>query len=260
MEGCVSGIGHQMLAWALGLTVMLALLDSRQGFLRDHPPRGWRSAGMLVGPLTGTAVLLLLASCCKWSVLLLIGPFVVMSGWYSLAWAARWKASDRRWVGTRAAVVGVLALLFVMLTGGPERWACSVVMGAYASSAALLGGFTLLWLGALGEGADSVGESFSPYGLLARMVALGLTMAGLTALDLFRLREEIPGGFGTLGLWLTLSLALPLLLVAIGHRIYPRGQRWIWAAAWCCTLVGQATIHTMMMSAPGLVPPLSPIP
>lgn len=256
MPVSVMGIGHQLLAWALGLALILALLDSREGFVRDHPPLAWRRAGGLVGPLAAAGTLAVLMTCRRWDLLALTGPFAVMAIAYSLAWLTGKPAVQRRRLGLNAAILGAISVLFLMLIAGPSGWTGGVVMGAYAASAALLGGFTVMLLGSGNDRADEVNVPFSPYGLLARAVAVGLALLALAAGELFRLRDGLSSVGPELGLWVALSLVVPLVLMAAGHKLFPRGQRWIWASAWVSALVGQAAIHSVMLGHPGLLPPV----
>ncbi|HWI53043.1 MAG TPA: hypothetical protein VNT01_12965 [Symbiobacteriaceae bacterium] len=249
--------GHQLMAWSFGIAVTTVFLDIGPGFARDHPPFERRIAGALAGPLAGLSFCLLLVDNPVLTSLLIAAPFALMSSLYSLAWFRRWPANRRRTFGWQTGVVGGVALIVLMLTAGPQYWDGGVVMGVYAASAGLLGGFTCLTVKALyGHRATDVEDSSSPYGIPARTVAVGLGIGGLAALDM--LTWAISGHAGwlpILGVWLVLSLVVPGVLMALGHKLYPRLQLWVWLAALISATGGQATIHTITLFLPGLIPP-----
>lgn len=249
--------GHQLMAWAVGITATTVFLDVGPGFIRDHPPLERRIVGGLIGPVALLSLLLLEVDDPSRTRLLEAVPFAVMALAYSLAWWRGWRAIHRRALGWQTGVIGGVALLVLMLTAGPLDWHGGVVMTAYAASAALLGGLTCLLVKALcGARSDDVDVTLTPYGLPARVVAIGIAISVLGAFDLFVWTlgghtEWLP----VMGSWLGLSLAVPGALVALGHKLYPRLQRVIWAVALTSAVGGQAVLHTITLYYPGLIPP-----
>jgi hypothetical protein len=237
------------------MTLILVLLDSGAGFVRDHPPLGWRLAGMATGPMALLGACGLLAARTRWDVAALSLPFAFMTAVHSFAWWRRSHTEARRVAGRQAAIVGVISLLFLMLIAGPDGWDGGVVIGAYTASAALLGGLTVTLLIALTAGrADEVSVPATPFGVPARAVAVGL---GITLMAAGETIFGLSGGDGVpvpVRLWLMLSLGAPLLLVAAGHRLFPRFQRVIWSGALLSALAGQAAVHLLLTVYPVLIP------
>jgi len=245
------------MAWSLGIAVTTIFLDIGPGFARDHPPLERRIAGALTGPLAAVAFCLLLVDNSVLATLLIAAPFALIASLYSLAWLRHWRPDRRRTIGWQTGVVGGVALLVLMLTAGPRNWHGGVVMGTYAASAALLGGFTCLAVKALfGARATDVEDSSSPFGIPARTVAFGLGISVLAALDtLIWANTGHADWFPVLGAWLALSLVVPGVLMALGHKLYPRLQAWVWLAALASATGGQAAIHAITLYFPGLIPP-----
>ncbi|MGE5672266.1 MAG: hypothetical protein ACM3XM_00050 [Mycobacterium leprae] len=250
--------GHQVIAWALGLIITIVFLDLGAGFTRDHPPLCWRVLGMLAGPLTvvGYACLSLAG---PWPyVPVLSGPFVLVALRYSWAWYKRQPAEPRRGAGRDAAIVGVGVLLFLMLSAGPDGgWTGGIVMGAYGGSAALLGGLTTLLVIALtARVKDEVEVEATPYGVPARVAAAGLSLSGLAGLDLLTrgLSHSTPAQHNLIMLWLFLSLCMPAVLIAAGHRLFPRFQKPVWVGALLSAVGGQVAIYMLLLLYPVLVP------
>lgn len=228
---------------------MLATLfvDLGPGLHRDHPPRGRRLAGIAAGPLA------LLGSACLSTVMpaplffTLVAPFAIGAVAYAACWGFRVRSWVRREVGWEATVVNGVALLLMMTLAGPRHWSGGIVMGVYGGSAALLGSFTVTALGALPKD-----EQQTPYGVPARMAASGVGLTALACLDM------LPGlsGHPPLRLalvWAGLSLVAPLVLIAAGHRLFPRYQAAIWSVAVVSALGGQAAIQGVLLLYPAVL-------
>lgn len=251
-------VGHQMLAWALGMTVTVALLDTGNGFTRDHPPLGWRLVGLSCGPIALTGFLFQLAAGPFPYAPSLTAPFALTACLYSVAWFRREGSVRRRSRGLEAVIVGVPSMLLLMLSAGPEDWSGGIVIGAYTASAALLGGLSSILLTMLTAGApsDEVTVPATPFGIPARVTAAGLTITLMAALEfVFRIRNGSPSVMVATWIWLGLSLAIPLAAMAVGHGLFPRFQRPVWFTAVASALVGQGAILFVILMNPGLVPP-----
>lgn|GEM_PF-1877630 len=252
----LTALGHQSLAWAAGLAATLVFLDSGPGMSRDHPPLGWRLPGTLVGPLAAVGALCLATSSQPLLSLALGLPFAATAAAYSVAWLRHVRARRRRIYGYVAAITGGVSMLALMLTAGPVQWNGGLVIGAYAGSAALLGGLTAALCIALTSAApDEIAVRASPYGVPARVAAVGF---GVTLLGMMDVGFAALSGFRMplqMGLWMLLSLVVPLMLMAAGHGLFPRFQRPIWAGAFGSALVGQWAFHLLLLQRPGLIPP-----
>ena len=250
--------GHQTLAWALGMLITVVLLDSGNGFTRDHPPLGWRLVGLASGPIAVVGFLCLLGAGPFPYVQLLTGPFASVAVLYSRSWYRRDRWDRRRGWGRDAAIVGLGTMLLLMLSAGPIDWNGGIVIGAYTASAALLGGLSTILLTTLTARAksDEVAVPVTPFGVPARVVATGLTITLMAATELlFRLHDGTPAIYRATTVWMVLSLLVPLAMVGLGHGLFPRFQRPVWFTAMASALVGQAAILFVILLNPGLVPP-----
>ncbi|HWI60817.1 MAG TPA: hypothetical protein VNT75_03140 [Symbiobacteriaceae bacterium] len=248
--------GHLFFAWSIGVAATTIFSDLGPGFLRDHPPVERRIAGALVGPLAFLSLAALAAGGSGRLSLLIAAPYFLSAALYSFAWVRRWRAPQRRPLGWQTGVIGAFALLVLMLTAGPQDWHSGTTMAAYAASAGLLGGLTCLVLkAALGAHAADVEDTSSPYGIAARTVAFGMGICALAAFEVLVWLAGHRDWAPTLGLWLGASLVMPGLLMGLGHKLYPRLQTLVWALALASALGGQATIHTVTLFFPGLIPP-----
>jgi hypothetical protein len=251
MNGLMAA-GQGLQAWALGLVLTLVFLDVGPGFSRDHPSLTRRMAGAAVGPLAGISLALSIPTCSLWQLLATCVPFTVLSIWYSWAWWFRWRASQRRSLGQQAAVLGGITLLLMMLTGGPHGWSGGIVAAAYIASVGLLGGLTVLAIMAWTErAADEVPECKASLEVPCTVVAVGLGITGLAALESL---GYLVSSYA-LDFWLACSLLVPAGLLVAARRLWPRFARILWSGALVSALVGQGTIHTLMMTVHGLIPP-----
>ena len=240
--------GYQLLAGALGLTATVVLLDSDTGLVRDHPPLAWRLAGLLVGPLSllSFLCLFLFETAPRWVSLGLVLPYSLMALAYSWTWGRRLGAEHRRLRGREALILGAITLIFASLAQGASEVETVLVMAAFAGSAALFGGLGLnLLVALLARHKGEVEVAATPYGTLARVTATGL---GITLLALLETGARTL--FGTsvmaslpLALWAGFSLLVPLLMVGLGHRLFPRFQPPIWTAAMASVVVGQVALQ-----------------
>lgn len=243
-------LGLQLLAWALGMSVTIVLLDSAADFVRDHPPFAWRITGAATGPMALISFVSILACGAPlWLSLAVVLPFALLNLVYSWAWVHRCSAEMRRKRGREALFLGVITVLFVSLEQGVSEPQSVLVLAAFAGSAALLGGLgTLMLIALLGGRRDEVAVPFTPYGIPARMVATGLAVTLLALLDSgFGLLLGGKGFLTTfLALWVAFSLLVPLGLMAAGHRLFPRWQSPIWATAFGSVLVGQLALQAAL--------------
>jgi len=250
--------GNQLLAGTFGITAATVLLDLGAGFARDHPPLARRLAGILVGPL-GLLSLVLLAKCTPLlELLVLVGGFTCMALVYSYSWLRRFRAARRRPIGAATGVIGGLSLLFFMLVAGPADWSGGIVMGAYVASAALLGGFTTILIAFLtAKAPDEVPIAATPYGIPARFAAGGLAITVLAGLEMAIavIGNADASWLAPVAFWLGLSLVVPAILTAAGHKLFPRFQPLIWGGALLSALAGQAAAHALLTFYPPLLPP-----
>ncbi|HYF91935.1 MAG TPA: hypothetical protein VD969_06790 [Symbiobacteriaceae bacterium] len=249
--------GHQLMAWSVGIALTVVLLDLGPGLTRDHPPSERRVAGALIGPLAGLSLCALSVDYHFGVTGLIAAPFTVMAILYSWAWIRLAPATRRRTLGWQTGVIGGVSLLVLMLTAGPKDWHAGMVMAAYAASAGLLGGLTCLMVKAVrGVSSTDVEASTSPFGIPARAASIGLGISALAALDgLWWAFGGHSDWLPVMGLWLTLSLVVPGVLMALGHKFYPKLQRVVWSAALLSAIGGQAAIHALTLTNPGLIPP-----
>ncbi len=243
--------GLQLLSWSLGLAVTLVLLDSRSGLVRDHPPLGWRVAGMLLGPLAALSfAAVLLGDAPRWVSLGLALPYTLMALAASWVWYRGAAAGLRRQREREAAVLGVLAVLFASLaqTGGDGPPVLS--LAASLGSAALVGGLGILALcGALGGRRDEVEVDPNCDGIPIRVAATGLGITLLAASDVGRALLTGEVALPTLlGLWLGCSLLVPVLLLAAGRRLAAWNRPLLWCAAWLAVVVGQLALQTSLVA------------
>lgn len=243
-------LGLQLLAWALGISVTVVLLDSAAGLVRDHPPVAWRMAGAMAGPLALVSLLaLLLCGTPLWLCLAVVLPFTLLALAYSWAWVRRHPAGLRRQRGREALILGVITLLFVSLEQSIAEPDSVRVLAAFGGSAALLGGLsTTMLISLLRHRQGEVAVPANPYGMVARVVATGLAITLLALLDTGS-GLLLSGGESLslpLLLWMACSLLLPLALVAAGHRLFPRLQPPIWMVAFGSVLVGQTALHASL--------------
>ncbi len=241
-------VGYQLLAGALGLTVTLVLLDSGSGFVRDHPPLAWRLAGGAVGPLAALSFLclILFTHAPLWVSMALVLPFSLLALIYSWAWFRRYGAERRRLRGREAMIVGLITLVFVSLTQTTSELESSLAMAAFAGSAALFGGLGLNFLVALmARRQEEVTVEANPYGMLARVTAtgLGITLMALLETGYRHLAGTSEVASLSLLLWAAFSLLVPLLMVAAGHKLFPRFQSPIWTVAMASVVIGQVTLQ-----------------
>lgn len=247
-------IGHQTLAWALGMAFASVLLDVGPGLMRDHPPMGRRIAGMLIGPLAVVSLGMLYFSGGNLTAVALVAPFALMALWYSWVWLMSDRAERRRELGRQVVILGGIGVLFFMLIAGPSHWAGGMVMAAYTASGALLGGIsTILLQFVTARARDVIPGTASPFGIPARMTALGLGIIVLAVPDMLTAMGGAAFALRPLGEWFALSLAVPAALTGLGHRLFPRFQPTIWSLALVSVLVGQAVIHTLLLTVPGFV-------
>lgn len=243
--------GLQLLSWSLGLAATLVLLDSRSGFLRDHPPLAWRVAGVLLGPL---AVLSLAAVAVgggpRWVTLGLVLPYALMALGASWVWYRGARADLRRQREREAAVLGLLAVLFASLaqTGGDGLPVLS--LAASLGSAALVGGLSILALGCtVRRRRDEVEVDPNCDGIPVRVVATGLGIMALAASDVGRAlltgSAPLPA---SLGLWLGCSLLVPVLVLLAGRRLSDWNRPLLWRTAWLAALVGQLALQTTLVA------------
>lgn len=243
--------GLQLLAGALGLTMTVVFLDSAAGFVRDHPPLSWRCAGMAAGPLALLSLAVLLGSRLPcWLCLSAVLPFAAVALIWSYAWYRRRPAEGRRRRGREAAIIGVITLLFVGLEQPVADSGSALAPALFAGSAALLGGLGMTLLTALlGNHRADVAVRNRPYGIPARVVAIGLGITLLACLNggvglLFVGSSQLAG---PVAVWLLCSLLLPLALVGAGHGLFPRWQPSIWAVALASVVIGQAALQSVLL-------------
>lgn len=249
MSWLLDVLGLLLLAWALGMSVTVVLLDSGTGFLRDHPPRAWRMAGAMAGPLALLSFLsLLVCGAPLWLCVAVVLPFALMDLAYSWSWLRGYGAERRRQLGREALILGVITVLFVSLEQSLATEQSALVLALSAGSASLLGGLgTTLLISLLGGRRDEVETPATPYGTPARVVATGLAITLLALLDTLFVSGR-GGALIPLAVWVAFSLLLPLGLVAAGHGLFPRLQLPIWALAFGSVLVGQAALHMVVLS------------
>ena len=249
--------GHQLMAWSFGIALTVAFLDLGPGLMRDHPSSERRAAGALVGPLAAVSLCALAVDNHYHVTGLVAAPYTVMAVLYSLAWIRHSPAVRRRTFGWQTGIIGGVSLLVLMLTSGPEDWHGGIVMAAYAASAGLLGGLTCLVIKAVyGVAQEDAEASTSPFGIPARVVGFGLGISGLAAVDaLWWAYGGHSAWLPIMASWLVLSLIIPGALMALGHKLYPRLQRLVWSVALLSAMGGQAAIHAVTLTFPGLIPP-----
>lgn len=243
--------GLQLLSCSLGLSAVLALLDTRSGFVRDHPPLAWRVAGILTCPLAALSlVAMLVGGAARWVWLGLAAPYAAMAAAASAAWYRGARADIRRQRGREAAMLGVVAVLFSSLgqTGGDALPA--LPLAASLGTAALVGGLGLLALGGtLGPRHDQVAEEEGSDGVPLRAVATGLGITLLAASDVCR--SVLFGGAPCpvpVALWLTCSLLVPLVLLVAGRRPVVKGRPSLWCTACAAALIGQFALQTALVA------------
>lgn len=240
-------LGLQLQAWALGMTVTVVLLDSAPGLARDHPPRSWRIAGASAGALALAGLLCYsLGDAPGWLLLAVVLPHLLMTLAWSWQWVAGTGAGRRRLRGREALILGLLSLLFVSLESGVCEAQSGLLLAAFAGSAALLGGLTTtLLITLLAHRQGEVDLPATPYGVPAQVVAVGLGICLLALLDAL----IGPGCGGSLLLWALLSLLILFGLTAAGHRLFPRQQPSIWAAALGSVFIGQMILQSSLFLA-----------
>lgn len=243
--------GLQLLSWSLGLAVTLALLDSKSGLVRDHPPLAWRVGGMLLGPLAALSfAAVVLGHAPRWVSLGLVLPYALMALGASWVWYRGAGAALRRQREREAAILGLIAVLFGSLvhTGGDALPVLS--LAASLGSAALVGGLAILALcGTLGGRRDEVEVDPNCDGIPVRMVATGLGITLLAASDLGT--AVLTGGAAlpaSLGLWLGCSLLVPVLLLLAGHRLDAWNRPALWCAGCCAAVVGQFALQAALIA------------
>lgn len=243
--------GLQLLSWSLGLAVTLALLDSKSGLVRDHPPLAWRVGGMLLGPLAALSfAAVVLGHAPRWVSLGLVLPYALMALGASWVWYRGAGAALRRQREREAAILGLIAVLFGSLvhTGGDALPVLS--LAASLGSAALVGGLAILALsGALGGRWDEVEVHPNCDGIPVRVVFTGLGLTLLAASDVGR--AVFAGGIAVpepLLLWLGCSLLVPGLLVAAGCRLGAWNRPLLWSSACCAAALGQMALQTVLVA------------
>lgn len=245
----INGLGLQLLAGALGLSVTLVLLDSTSGMVRDHPPLAWRVAGALSGPLALLSLAaLLLGRAPLWVSLALVLPYTLLALAASWAWCRKTPAEARRGVGRQAVILGLIALLFASLDQSGDCVMPVLSLAASAGTAALVGGLALLLLGAsVGRGRNEVEVEANLNGIPSRVVATGL---GITLLAISDVGQSLLFGSGglpslPLGLWVCGSLLIPLALLLVGRK-FRRFRPTIWGAAFAAVMMGQLALQTLI--------------
>lgn len=243
--------GLQLLSWSLGLAVTLALLDSKSGLLRDHPPLAWRVAGVLLGPMAALSCAAAAAGGGpRWVTLGLVLPYALMALGASWDWYRRARADLRRQRERQAAILGVLAVLFASLaqTGGDGLPVLS--LAASLGSAALVGGLAVLALCCSLRGRrDEVDVDPDYDAIPLRVVATGLGITALAASDLGRAvlagSAQMPAA---LGLWLGGSLLVPALVLLAGWRLAGGNRPLLWRTACLAALIGQLALQTTLVA------------
>jgi len=243
--------GLQLLSCSLGLSAVLALLDTRSGLVRDHPPLAWRVAGILTGPLAVLSLAaMLLGGAERWVWLGLAAPYAVMAMAASWTWYRGARADRRRQCGREAAILGVVAALFASLgqTGGDGLPA--LALAASLGTAALVGGLGVLALGGtLGSRRDVMEEEGECDGIAVRAVATGLGITLLAASDVGR--AVLLGGACCpvpVALWLTCSLLVPLVLLVADRKAAVKSHPSLWCAACAAALIGQFALQTTLVA------------
>lgn len=251
MSNIAYAAGFQLLSCSLGLSAVLALLDTRAGFVRDHPPLAWRVAGILTGPLAAVSLAaMLLGGAERWVWLGLAAPYAAMAMAASWSWYRGFRADLRRQRGREAAILGVIAVLFASLVQTTGDGLSALPLAASLGTAALVGGLGFLALGgALGRRQDAVEEEEGCDGIPVRAAATGLGITLLAASDVGR--AILLGGAPCpipVALWLTCSLLVPLVLLVAGRRPVVKGRPSLWCAACAAALVGQFALQTTLVA------------
>lgn len=247
----IHAAGLQFLSWSLGLVATLALLDSKNGLVRDHPPRAWRVAGRLPGPLAALSLAaVVLGGAPRWVSLGLVLPYALMALGASWAWHRGAAADVRRQQEREAAILGLLAVLFASLAQTDADGLPALSLAASLGGAALVGGLAILALsGALGGRWDEVEVHPNCDGIPVRVVFTGLGLTLLAASDVGR--AVFAGGIAVpepLLLWLGCSLLVPGLLVAAGCRLGAWNRPLLWSSACCAAALGQMALQTVLVA------------
>lgn len=243
MHTLLCATGQIALAWSLGLTLTTVLLDSQSGFLRDHPPRCWRLSAYTAAALAWLSLALHALVAPPWLVGAVVLPYALLAQAHARSWRRGDQAAGRRGWGRQAAIIGLIATLFISLNCGVDEAQSALVMAAFAGSAALLGGLTSLVLSdRVSRDGDQVDtpRSTREVPLLAVATGLGVTLLALLDVGIGHLMGRPGPMLLPLGGWAFCSLLLPLGLVSLQHH---RQTASLWVLALGSAVVGQAVLQ-----------------